>query len=107
MKDVMGLMKQAQAMQAKMQAMQAELEQTLVEGEAGGGMVKVTLSAKGDLRNVVIDPALLKPDEREILEDLLVTAHADARRKAERLAEEKMKSVTAGLPLPPGMKLPF
>jgi nucleoid-associated protein EbfC len=107
MKDIMGLMKQAQAMQAKMQAMQAELEQTLVEGEAGGGMVKVTLSAKGDLRNVSIDPSLMKADEREIVEDLIVTAHADARRKAERLAEEKMKDVTAGMPLPPGMKLPF
>ena len=107
MTDMMGLMKQAQAMQAKMQAMHAELEQTLVEGEAGGGMVKVTLTAKGDLRNVAIDPSLMKPDEREIVEDLIVTAHADARRKAERLAEEKMKNVTAGMPLPPGMKLPF
>ena len=107
MTDVMGLMKQAQAMQAKMQAVQAELDQTLVEGEAGGGMVKVTLSAKGDLRNVAIDLSLMQPDEREIVEDLIVTAHADARRKAERVAEEKMKSVTAGLPLPPGMKLPF
>ena len=107
MTDVMGLMKQAQAMQAKMQAVQAELDQTLVEGEAGGGMVKVTLSAKGDLRNVAIDLSLMQPDEREIVEDLIVTAHADARRKAERLAEDKMQSVTAGLPLPPGMKLPF
>ena len=107
MTDMMGLMKQAQAVQAKMQAVQTELEQTLVEGEAGGGMVKVTLTAKGDMRNVSIDPALLKPEEREIVEDLLVTAHQDARRKAERLMEEKMKSVTAGMPLPPGMKLPF
>lgn len=107
MKDIMGLMKQAQAMQGKMQAMQAELEQTLVAGEAGGGMVKVTLTAKGDMRNVAIDPALMQPGEREIVEDLIVTAHQDARRKAERVAEEKMKSVTAGLPLPPGMKLPF
>ena len=107
MKDIMGLMKQAQAMQVKMQAIQAELELMLVEGEAGGGMVKVTLTAKGDMRNVTIDPALMQPGEREIVEDLIVTAHQDARRKAERAAEEKMKSVTAGLPLPPGMKLPF
>ena len=107
MKDIMGLMKQAQAMQARMQAMQTELEQTLVEGEAGGGMVKVTLSARGDMRNLSIDAGLLRPDEKEIVEDLIVTAYADARRKAERLAEDKMQSVTAGLPLPPGMKLPF
>ena len=107
MTDVMGLMKQAQAMQAKMQALQAEMDQIVVEGQAGGGMVKVTLTAKGDLRHIAIDPALLKPEEREIVEDLIVTAHQDARRKAERLTEEKMKAVTAGLPLPPGMKLPF
>jgi nucleoid-associated protein EbfC len=69
--------------------------------------VSVTLSAKGDLRNISIDASLLKPEEREIVEDLIVTAHQDARRKAERMTEEKMKSITAGLPLPPGMKLPF
>ncbi len=107
MKDVMGLMKQAQAMQARMQAMQAELEQTQVQGQSGGGMVSVTLTGKGDMCTVSIDPSLFKPEDREIVEDLIVAAHQDARRKAERVTEEKMKSVTAGLPLPPGMKLPF
>ena len=107
MKDIMGLMKQAQAMQAKMGEMQAQLEQTEVQGQSGGGLVRVTLTAKGAMRGVTIDPSLLKPDDREIVEDLIVTAHEDARRKGEALMEEKMKSLTAGLPLPPGMKLPF
>ncbi len=107
MKDIMGLMKQAQAMQAKMGEMQAQLEQTEVQGQSGGGLVRVTLTAKGALRGVTIDPSLLKPEEAEIVEDLIVTAHEDARRKGEALMEEKMKSLTAGLPLPPGMKLPF
>lgn len=107
MRDLMGLMKQAQAMQAKMAEVQAELEETLVEGEAGGGLVKVTLNAKGALRGVSLDPSLLKPDEGEIVEDLIVTAHAQARKKAEEAVEEKMKAVTGGLQLPPGMKLPF
>ncbi len=107
MKDIMGLMKQAQAMQAKMGEMQAQLEQTEVQGQSGGGLVRVTLTAKGAMRGVTIDPSLLKPEEAEIVEDLIVTAHEDARRKGEALMEEKMKSLTAGLPLPPGMKLPF
>ena len=107
MKDIMGIMKQAQAMQARMQEMQQELEQTEVEGQSGGGMVRVTLTAKGVMKGVVIDPSLLKADEKEIVEDLILTAHEDARRKGERVMEEKMKSVTAGIPLPPGMKLPF
>ena len=107
MADFMGLMKQAQAMQAKMQAAQEELERLEVEGQSGGGLVKVTLTAKGRLTAIALDPSLLKPDEKEIAEDLIVAAHADARVKAERLMEEKMKAVTAGLPLPPGMKLPF
>ena len=107
MKDLMGLMKSAQAMQTKMQDAQAELERLEVEGQAGGGLVRVTLSAKGQMKGVSIDPSLLKGEEREILEDLVVTAHEDARKKGERLAEEKMRDVTAGLPLPPGMKLPF
>jgi hypothetical protein len=105
--DFMGMMKQAQAMQAKMAEAQAELEQTIVEGEAGGGLVKVTLTAKGALKRLSIDDSLLKPDEREILEDLIVTAHAQARAKADEALAEKMKSVTGGLQLPPGMKLPF
>jgi hypothetical protein len=105
MADMLGLMKQAQAMQAKMQAMQAELETLEVDGQSGGGMVRVTLSAKGQMKGVVVDPSLLVPNEKEILEDLIIAAHEDARKKAERLMEEKMKAVTAGLPLPPGMKL--
>jgi DNA-binding YbaB/EbfC family protein len=105
MADFLGLMKQATQLQSKMQEMQAELDQIAVEGVAGGGMVSVTLSAKGDLKGVRIDPSLIKPEETEIIEDLLVAAHADARRKAETLLQEKMKSLTGGLPLPPGMKL--
>ncbi len=107
MPDIIGLMKQAQAMQAKMQEMHAELERIEVEGQAGGGMVRVTLNAKGQMKGLAIDDQLLKADEKVILEDLIVVAHEDARKKAERLMEEKMKGVTAGLALPPGMKLPF
>lgn len=107
MKDIMGLMKQAQAMQQRMQDAQAELELVEVEGQSGGGMVRVTLTAKGAMRGVSIDPSLLAPDEKEIVEDLVMAAHEDARKKAELAMEEKMKVITAGLPLPPGMKLPF
>ena len=107
MKDVMGLMKQAQAMQARLGEIQAELDRVDVEGQAGAGLVRVTVSAKGQVRRIAIDPTLMKEDEREILEDLLVAACEDARKKAQGVAEEKMKAVTAGLPLPPGFKLPF
>jgi len=107
MMDFMGLMKQAQQMQAKMAEAQLELEQTVVEGEAGGGMVKVALTAKGSMKSVSIDPSLLNPDEKEILEDLILTAHMQARAKAEEAMAEKMKALTGGLPLPPGLKLPF
>jgi DNA-binding YbaB/EbfC family protein len=107
MVDIMGLMKQAGQMQAKMQEMQAELDNIEVEGTAGGGLVTVKLSAKGDMKGVKIDGSLLKPEEAEILEDLLVTAHADARRKADSVMQEKMQSMTGGLKLPPGLKLPF
>jgi DNA-binding YbaB/EbfC family protein len=107
MADFMGMMKKAAELQSKMQAMQAELESVEVEGVSGGGVVKVTLSGKGDLKGVKIDDSLLKPDEKEIVEDLLVTAHADARRKLEGVMAEKMKTLTGGLPLPPGLKLPF
>jgi DNA-binding YbaB/EbfC family protein len=107
MPDMFGLMKQAQAMQAKMQEMHAELERIEVEGQAGGGMVRVTMTAKGQMKGLAIDDQLLKADEKVILEDLIVVAHEDARKKAERVMEEKMKSATAGLALPPGMKLPF
>jgi DNA-binding YbaB/EbfC family protein len=105
MGDLMGMMKQAAELQAKMQELQAELERLEVEGTAGGGLVTVTLSAKGDLKGVRFDDSLVKPSEKEILEDLLVAAHADARRKAEALVQDKMKSLTGGLPLPPGLKL--
>ena len=105
MPDFMGLMKQAAQLQSKMQEMQAELDTIEVEGTAGGGMVAVTLSAKGDLKGVKIDDSLLKPTEKEIVEDLLVAAHADARRKAEAVMQDKMKALTGGLPLPPGMGL--
>ena len=105
MADFMGLMKQAAQLQTKMQEMQAELDQIEVEGSAGGGLVAVKLSAKGELKAVSIDPSLLKPEEKEIVEDLMVAACADARRKAEAVMQEKMKSLTGGLPLPPGLKL--
>ena len=106
MVDFMGMMKQAAQLQSKMQALQAELDTIEVEGVAGGGMVSVKLSAKGDLKGVKVDDSLMKPGEKEILEDLLVAAHADARRKAEAVMQEKMKALTGGLPLPPGLSLP-
>jgi nucleoid-associated protein EbfC len=105
MADFLGLMKQATQLQSKMQEMQAELDQITVEGAAGGGLVSVTMSAKGDLKAVRIDEQLMKPGEKEIIEDLIVAAHADARRRAEALMADKMKSLTGGLPLPPGLKL--
>jgi len=103
--DLMGMMKQASQLQAKMQEMQAELDRIEVEGSAGGGMVTVRLSAKGDLKGVKIDDSLVKPEEKEILEDLLIAAHADARRKADEVMQDKMKGLTGGLSLPPGLKL--
>ena len=107
MRDVMGLMKQAQAMQAKLGQVQSELEQMQLEGQSGGGMVRAMVSGKGELKSLTIDPSLLVADEKEILEDLIVTAHEDARKKVDAAREDKMKDLTAGLPLPPGMKLPF
>ncbi len=105
MVDFMGMMKQAAQLQQKMQQIQAELDQIEVIGTAGGGLVSVTLSAKGDLRGVKIDPALVKPEDKEIIEDLIVAAHADARHKMEALVQDKMKALTGGMPLPPGLKL--
>jgi DNA-binding YbaB/EbfC family protein len=105
MADFLGLMKQAAEFKSKMEAMQAELEQIEIDGTAGGGLVTVRLSGKGEMRSVKIDDSLVKPEEKEILEDLLVAAHADARRRAETVLQEKMKAVTGGLPLPPGLKL--
>jgi DNA-binding YbaB/EbfC family protein len=105
MADFLGLMKQAAELKSKMEAMQAELEASEVEGLAGAGLVAVTLNGKGDLKGVQIDESLVKPGEKEILEDLIVAAHADAKRKVETLMKDKMQSVAGGLPLPPGMKL--
>jgi DNA-binding YbaB/EbfC family protein len=107
MVDIMGLMKKAQAVQAKMKDVQEELERLEVEGQSGGGMVKIRLSAKGRMKAIILDPALMNPADKEMAEDLIIAAHADARAKAERLTEEKMQAVAADLPLPPGMKLPF
>lgn len=107
MKNLGNMLKQAQQMQSRMQEMQAKLEATEVEGAAGGGMVKVRLTGKGDLRRVTIDPSLMSADEREVLEDLLVAAHADAKQKVEATMAEEMQKATAGISLPPGMKLPF
>ena len=105
MRDIMGLMKQAQELQQKMQALQSELETIEVEGVAGGGLVRVRLTAKGEMKGLAIDPSLIKADEAEILEDLIVAAHNDGRAKAEALMAEKMKTLTGGLPLPPGFNL--
>jgi nucleoid-associated protein EbfC len=105
MADFLGMMKQAAALQTKMQEMQAELDHIEVDGTAGGGAVTVKLTAKGDMKSVSIEPSLLKPEEKEIVEDLVVAAHADAKRKAEAVMQEKMKALTGGLPLPPGLKL--
>ena len=105
MADFMGMMKQAAQLQSKMQELQAELDQMTIEGTAGGGMVTVTLTGKGDLKSVKLDDSLIKPGEKEILEDLLVAAHADAKRRSEAVLQDKMKALTGGLPLPPGMKL--
>ena len=107
MKNLAGLMKQAQQMQSKMEEMQSKLQTLEVEGVAGAGLVAVTLNGKGELRRVKIDPKLADPSDIEMLEDLIVAAYNDAKGKAERAAAEKMQEVTAGLPLPPGLKLPF
>jgi len=105
MKDLLGMMSKVKEMQSKMEQLQAELETTEVDGASGGGLVTVRLTAKGTLKAIHIDPSLLKEDEAEILEDLIVAAHADARAKGERLIQEKSSALTAGLPIPPGMKL--
>ena len=107
MRDIMGMMSKAKELQSKMQAMQDEIATLEVEGSAGAGLVTVTMTAKGDLRKIAIDPSLLKADEGEILEDLVIAAHADARGKAEKLMADKMQSLTGGLGLPALFKLPF
>jgi DNA-binding YbaB/EbfC family protein len=105
MADFLGMMKQAAQLQSKMQAMQEELGHVEVEGIAGGGLVSVRMTAKMEVKAIKIDPSLMKADEREILEDLLVTAHHDAQRKAEAAMQDKMKDFTGGLGLPPGLGL--
>ena len=105
MKNMFDIMKQAQQLQSRMQDLQTELESAEVEGRAGGGLVAVTMSGKGEVKKVAIDPSLMKEEEREVLEDLVVAACADAKAKAEALAAEKMKAVTGGLPITPGLGL--
>jgi nucleoid-associated protein EbfC len=105
MVDFLGLMKQASELKSKMDAMQAELDRIEVEGAAGGGLLTLKLSGKGELRGAQIDDSLLKPDQKDILQDLIIAAHADARRKLEAVLQERMQALTGGLPLPPGLKL--
>jgi nucleoid-associated protein EbfC len=107
MKDLMGLMGKAKEMQAKFQALQDEIANLEATGQSGGGLVQVTLSGKFEMRLLKIDTTLMRPDEGEILEDLIIAAHNDAKAKVEALMQEKTRELTAGLPLPPGMKLPF
>ena len=107
MKDLMGLMGKAKEMQAKFEAMQQEVASIEASGQAGGGMVSVTLSGKMEMKALKIDPSLFKEDDVEILEDLIVAAHKDAKEKADAVAAEKTKALTAGLPIPPGFKMPF
>ena len=107
MKDLLGLMGKAKEMQAKFQAMQDEIAGLEASGQSGGGLVTLTLSGKFELKSLKIDTTLMRPDEGEILEDLIVAAHNDAKAKVEALMQEKTRELTAGLQLPPGMKLPF
>jgi DNA-binding YbaB/EbfC family protein len=113
MKNLANMMKQAQQMQSRMAEMQATLEAATMQGQAGGGMVKITLSGKGDLKAVSIDPNLMVADDREVLEDLLLAAHADAKQKVEAMMAEEMQKATAGMNIPGGLgglgglKLPF
>jgi nucleoid-associated protein EbfC len=107
MKNLSGLMKQAQQMQSKMEEMQATLAAMELTGEAGAGLVRITLNGKGDLRKIHIDPKVADPAETEMLQDLIVAAHRDAKGKIEAAAAAEMQKVTGGMQLPPGMKLPF
>ena len=107
MKDLMGLMGKAKEMQAKFQAMQEEIATLEVTGQSAGGLVQVTLSGKFEMRALKIDPSILKEDDVEILEDLVLAAHNDAKVKVEAEMQKKTSELTAGMPLPPGMKLPF
>jgi nucleoid-associated protein EbfC len=105
MKDIMGMMKQLGQMQSRMQTMQEELARAEIAGQSGGGMVSVMLDGKASLKRIRIDPVLMKPEETEILEDLIIAAVQDAKTKVEATLAEKMQDMTGGLPLPPGLKL--
>lgn len=105
MKNIMGIMKQAQDMQKKMEILQSELDQLTIEGTSGAGAVKVCVDGKSRVKSITLDPAFVKADETDILEDLIVAAINDATAKAETLSQQKMAELTKGLPLPPGMKL--
>ncbi len=107
MKNIGAMLKQAQQMQAKMTEMQERLAGMTVEGISGAGLVTVTLNGKGEMKGLKVDPSMMKPGEGEILEDLIVAAHADAKVKAEAMTAEAMKELTGGLELPPGLNLPF
>jgi len=107
MKDLGKLMQQAQELQTKMTEMQDEIANLEVEGVSGGGMLKVILSGKGELKSLKIDPSLINPSDPEMLEDLIIAAHNDAKKKAEAKSQDMMSDITGGLPLPPGFKLPF
>ncbi len=107
MKNLAGLMKQAQQMQSKMQEMQEQLTRLEMTGEAGAGLVRVTLNGKGEMRGVKIDPKVVDPADTEMLQDLIVAAHRAAKDKIDAASAEEMQKVTGGLQLPPGMKLPF
>lgn len=105
MKDLMKMMKQAQEIQGRMQRMQEELAALEISGQSGAGLVKITLNGKGEMRSVKIDPSLLKPDDAEIVEDLVLAAFQDAKSKVESEMQKRMQEVAGGLPLPPGLKL--
>ena len=107
MVNIGNMMKQAQQLQKKMGEAQEKLNSIEVEGVSGGGMVKVLATAKGDVKRIMIDDTLMSKEEKEITEDLIVAAINDAKQKGETASQEEMKSVTGGIPLPPGMKLPF
>ena len=105
--DMAGMMKKAQEMQTKMAQMQEDLQNVMVVGESGAGLVKATASAKGDLKALDIDPSIFDPNEKEVVEDLILAAIKDAQAKAAEKAQEEMGKLTEGLGLPPGMQLPF
>ena len=107
MKNLGQMLKQAQEMQGRMAEMQERLAATELAGSAGGDMVRVVLNGRGELKRVSIDPSLMTADDRQIVEDLLVAAHADARSRLDGQMQDEMQKLTGGLPLPPGFKLPF